>query len=1605
MTATTGPTRARTVRTRLADLWSHRKRIAAALLAAAVLVGGFAAYQRYFAVTRVAFVNFPGFQLARIERARQSGAVRVEALDMAALDRAAGYPVVYVFGRGLQLDQTQIEHLREAGRGGTRLFVQGATNPALDVTNLGGPLLDAANGYLEFGGAENYARLLNFSRVELDGKSFRSDPVEPPVERSMDVLFHLDDDLTLESVDAFDAYYDAQGLRKPDAPKIALLTSVPGPFNANRDHVDAFIGALEGRAWNVYPIAAVEQRLDFLQRIDPDLVVLMPHGRLTLGRADEAIAWLRERDIPMLTPLSVFQNHDEWVTDQQGMAGALLTMSVVLPELDGGIAPYAVAAQYTDADGYEIFDAVPGRLDTFCDLVERWLALRAKPNRDKRVAIYYYKGPGKNAMNAGSLEVAPSLLNLLRSLRDAGYTVEGLPETDDEFWDLVQAKGPVLGPYARGAFEEYVATGEPALVPAAEYAAWVAEDLEPGMRDAVVEQYGPAPGEYMTVGEGEETALAVARVEFGNVVILPQPLPGAGDDTFRLVHGARKAPPHPYVASYLWTRNAFGADAVMHFGTHGSLEFTPWKQIALSTFDWSDALVGGLPHVYVYVMSNVGEGIIAKRRSYATTVTHLTPPFMEGGLYEGLRPLRDRLDSFRNAAEGPVRAEHARTIRRLATEMNLHVDLGLDPDASWSADEMFRLSNHVETIDGEKVAQGLYTLGNAFTAAEVDATAELMAIDPIAYALARIDTAKGAVEADDLEDEVFFERRYRRRARDAYARRVAGRDAGAVLADLVADADLQHAHAWREASRRPSDDDIIRGFISMGAGSRGRPGAKASRADAGELEDLVARILPHPRKVEFVERLQSEQEFARTSQLLDPVQRERARTIAAVIPPMAEAIEIAEDPDVFALIEAMQDAALRERTFALLKDPGLVDRVEEEKRRLAEERLAFALDAPQVEALERAWGHESAKGPAAAAGEDFERTLSVDIERMLSAVAFYREHRTTLGDQLRGVDAPVAARLRKVLGDVAFDRRLDAAVGAAEVELEERAARDAELARAVLTLEASVTGIDRHRDGLRDSSDLELGSVARALAGGYVDPSPGGDPILNPDAVPTGRNLFSIDAEKTPSPEAWTVGRGLAEALLDEHRSRHDAWPRKVAFTLWPSDFIATEGATIGQIFHLLGVEPVWDPFGRVADLRLMPAADLGRPRIDVVVQTAGQLRDLAASRLALINRAVAMAAEARDADAHANFVQAGRLRAEEVMKEKGLSPADARRYSTLRVFGGVNGNYGTAIMEMVESGDRWEEDAQVADQYLRNMGAVYDEGDLWSFYAEGIFEAALADTEIVVQPRESHTWGALSLDHVYEFMGGLSMAVRHVTGRDADAYFNDFRNAQRPRVTDLTETVWTEARSTLLNPAWIGELQEGGASSAEQFAETFRNTYGWNVMKPAAIDDALWNEMYDVYVDDRHGLGVEAFFRRENPYALQEMTAVMLETVRKGLWDATAEQVAVLAELHTRLVEEFEAGCSGFVCDNAALATFIAEQAPADLAAAYRTELQRNLTSSVELTEASVVLAEQDAEPRPADTAASGPSPARAAWLGAVLVGVLFAVALLVLRRRRTTT
>ena len=287
--------------------------------------------------------------------------------------------------------------------------------------------------------------------------------------------------------------------------------------------------------------------------------------------------------------------------------------------------------------------------------------------------------------------------------------------------------------------------------------------------------------------------------------------------------------------------------------------------------------------------------------------------------------------------------------------------------------------------------------------------------------------------------------------------------------------------------------------------------------------------------------------------------------------------------------------------------------------------------------------------------------------------------------------------------------------------------------------------------------------MLNALNGGFVAPSPGGDAVRNPNTLPTGRNLFAINAESTPGVRAWDEGKALAQTTIDQYRKKHGTYPRKVSYTFWAGEFIETEGATLAQAMYMLGVAPVRDGMNRVTDLRLIPSAELGRPRIDIVVQTSGQLRDVAASRLELLTKAIALAAQAKN-DTCGNYVVSGTMEAEKLLVDKGFSPKEARELSMVRVFGGAG--YGTGITGLVEKGDAWERESEIADRYLSNMGMMYGDSKAWGKYSRDAFEVALHDADVVIQPRQSNTWGALSLDHVYEFMGGLNLAVREVTGK-----------------------------------------------------------------------------------------------------------------------------------------------------------------------------------------------------------------------------------------------
>lgn len=1530
-----------------------KRRLIIGALALLLLAGTGFALDRYVLPTRIILVNYPGFTAARIAAAAEGSWVSVEARSLEELDSGSGAALVLVFGRGISLDSRQQAALRKMSGRGTAVFVESPTDPNTDVTSLSGEALDRVRSYLAFGGSANYRNLIAYARAVLDGKRIAAPRATAPVPIPRNVLFARDSESTFETVEAFEVFYRASGGWTVGGRKLALVTSVPGPFNANRDHLDAMIDAFEARGFNVYPVSAATRRLAFLQEIDPDAVLYMPHGALTLDKRDEAVDWLEANGIPLFTPLSVFQRHEDWLKDPQGFSGPLLTMNLVLAEIDGGIAPFAMVAQFPDANGLDIFRAIPRRLDRFVARVECHLALKDKPNAEKKLAIFFLKGPGEGAMSAGNMEVAPSLYRLLTNLREAGYDLGDLPKDAAAFEAMVQAQAPVLAPYARGDMAAWLASNAPAWIETVTYKDWCAGLLGDAMCGRVGAAYGPFPGRYLSRPDG--SALAVARLTFGNVAVLPQPLPGIGEDAFRLIHGADTAPPYPYIGAYLWAREGFGADAILHFGTHGSLEFTPGKQVALSDDDWSDALIGDLPHFYVYTINNVGEAIIAKRRSYATILSHLTPPLAEAGLTSDLNALRTAMDGWRRVA-GATRAERTAEIRALAERLDLLDALDLPAEGEWNDGVFLKLANFVERQETTRIALGLYTLGAGYTSEEARQTVFQMTAGPLAAALLDLDRLRGRPVASAEAETALFKTRYRVPAEAAVQTVLGGTAPGTVIGCLVTPEERARAETIRKANARPDDGAIIRGFISIADAGEAEMAERTEAFDRQALIEALSTVLADPANRDLVESWRSEQQLQRAIKSLDPAVRVRAETVANVIPIMREALALTAEADMRRLLTLLRNPKARTAFTELLDDPDLAERVAAERSHYLENLLTRAVEPDRLVALE--WVADSDAFPARLTNS----TPDV-LDRLDTTLDFYARSRD-LSKAIEGVD---------LAGDVA------ALLGRATVIAEEgRAAIAAERRKRQATDRAFLDAVDRvtglladlpqRLKALKASGGHEMSQILLALDGGFIAPSPGGDPVVAPASLPTGRNMIAIDAERAPSEAAWRVGEQLADALLARHQARHGRLPKKIAVTLWPGDFIQSEGAMIAQVLHLIGAAPVRDPFGRVTDVRLVPAEQLGRSRVDVVVQTAGQLRDLAASRLVLINKAVTLAA-AEGANPVAQSAEA----VERALLADGLSPAQARALAAERIFGGVDGNYGTGIMDMVENGASWQEAGEIGRQYLVNMNARYGSSDDWGANTPGLFATVLQGTEAIVQPRESNTTGPLALDHVYEFMGGISQAVTAVTGGDPDAYFNDFRTPGDASVTDLESAIAEELHATLLNPKYIEALTTGGASSAAVFAEIFRNTHGWEAMRPTAIGDAVWNELFAVYVEDREGLHIRDFFERVHPQSLQEMTAVMLETARKGLWDASDKQLGALTALHAELIEAHGAGCSGFVCGNAELRRFIGETLPAPAAESYQAALNAALTDPQAGT--ALVLTEQDRtspEPTRADAEVS---------------------------------
>jgi cobaltochelatase CobN len=470
----------------------------------------------------------------------------------------------------------------------------------------------------------------------------------------------------------------------------------------------------------------------------------------------------------------------------------------------------------------------------------------------------------------------------------------------------------------------------------------------------------------------------------------------------------------------------------------------------------------------------------------------------------------------------------------------------------------------------------------------------------------------------------------------------------------------------------------------------------------------------------------------------------------------------------------------------------------------------------------------------------------------------------------------------------------------------------------------------------------EMRGLLAALDGRYIPTSYGGDPIKNPDALPTGRNMYGFDPSRVPTKAAWEAGKEALDKLVEAHRAKTGHAPNKVAFTLWSVETMRHFGMLEAQALWALGVEPVWDAGGRVTDVRLVPRAALGRPRIDVVLSATGLYRDHFPNVMRQLAKAAKLAAEADEPD---NPVARNSERIAQRLRARGLDADSAQRAAQTRIFSSESGRYGTGLDDAALATDTWktqaEGDRKLAELYLSRMQFAYgpDESEWGQRGAKGdaklnLYAEHLKGTDSAVLSRSSNLYGMLTTDDPFQYLGGLALAVRHLDGKAPELYISNLRGQGAGRVEGAAQFLATELATRNFHPGYIKGLMAEGYAGTLQVLDGINNFAGWQSVAREIVRDDQWQEFMDVYVRDKHALGLKQWFESRNPHALAQAIERMLEAARLHQWKADPASVAELKARYNDLARRFDVKT-----DNAALKAFVAPgfglQAAAPAAAA----------------------------------------------------------------------
>jgi cobaltochelatase CobN len=440
------------------------------------------------------------------------------------------------------------------------------------------------------------------------------------------------------------------------------------------------------------------------------------------------------------------------------------------------------------------------------------------------------------------------------------------------------------------------------------------------------------------------------------------------------------------------------------------------------------------------------------------------------------------------------------------------------------------------------------------------------------------------------------------------------------------------------------------------------------------------------------------------------------------------------------------------------------------------------------------------------------------------------------------------------------------------------------------------------RPAVAASGGAETAGLLTGLDGRFVAPGPSGAPTRGrPDVLPTGRNFYSVDTRTIPTPAAWTLGWKSAALLVERYIQDHGEWPERMALSVWGTSNMRTGGDDIAQALALMGVRPVWETgSGRVTGFEVMPADVLGRPRVDVTLRISGFFRDAFPAQIDLFDSAVRAVVDL-DEDTAANPL-AARVREEAAgLAAQGMDEKSARRRAGYRVFGSKPGAYGAGLQALIDERG-WAESGDLARAYIAWSGYAYGGGGRGDA-EHGLFERRLGSVQAVLHNQDNREHDLLDSDDYYQFEGGMSAAVEHVSGARVPIYHNDHSRPEAPRIRHLEEEIARVVRARAVNPKWIAGAMRHGYKGGFEMAATVDYLFAF-AATTGAVSDRQFDMVFEAYLEDA---AVLSFLAERNPDALAEMAARFSEALERGLWQprlnsAAAKLAALTGEEQERI-------------------------------------------------------------------------------------------------------